>query len=561
MATLPAGSHMYQEQPCAIHRLPNEVLLEIFRHTQNEVKRMKRSPHATVKCAPWYDLLRVCKHWSTVARASPVLWRDIDLWSHLDTTLLRYSLAFSGEMPVDVRISWPVKRLTSVTDLLAPHAHRIRSLKLRELNIVTDFSLTLFLYHYMPSLEELVLQWDYEGHDGAENLSPLNPNQQEDEEGDPIRYPFFWFPKAEQFPRLLDMSLQRTVGFSLRFPAFATLRRLELSYCIVLGDISLAAFLTWLAQHPALEELSLIRVQFSLTIERSLRLPSTLRKFTLEDFPTYISHFLSHMAPLPADLNIHVIRRRRYLPPHSMPETPVTAVYSLPRDRAVLPILSLVQSITVRMRHWEVYNLVGRTSIGTVVGITAWLPEEPPEVVDFLGDLRSAFAGAPVSELRVEGHGENLLTEARWQSALLAFPNLRRIAITDTTVDDEDGEDACRNLLKALRAPVPHAPDEIMCPGLVALQLVTEDSDRDAELLEALAATQTARTARGAPLDEIAILLKPVEAFRGTRLSEAELLQRRAVYTQVLQSSVRILSIEEWRDASDPSGDDLDKVW
>ncbi|RPD55225.1 hypothetical protein L226DRAFT_493352 [Lentinus tigrinus ALCF2SS1-7] len=558
-------SPLLQEQRRAIHRLPNEILLEIFQYTQEMVKQMVRSryPSPPKSCAPWYDLLRVCKRWSVVARGSPVLWRDIYIWKDLDTALLRYSLTFSGEMPVDVRISRAEGLLDSAMNVLAPNAHRVRSLKLLELNVSPDFSLALFLYHSMPLLEELSLGWDYEVHDRANNLDPLNPNQQEDEEGDPIRYPFFWFPKIQQFPRLAYLSLQRTTGFSLRFPVFPTLRCLELSYCILLGDIALADFLTWLAQHPMLEELSITRVPFSLAAGSSLRLPSTLRKFTLEDFPLCISAFLSKMAPLPTDLNVRVIRRCRYLPPNGTPETPITAVYSLPLDRTILPILSLVTTVIVHMRYWDIYDIVGRTSLGTAICISAWIPEEPPEILDFLGDLRSAFEGAPVSELRVESHDDHRLSEERWRNALLAFPDLRKIAVTDTYIDcDDDYMDACLYLLKALRASVPDAQGHTLCAALVVLELVADHSSRDAELAQEIAACLADRAAHGVQLDELRILLTAMEdgwITRRLRLTKPELLRRRAVYVEALQSSVRVLCVEEWRDVSDPPFENLYK--
>lgn len=103
--------------------------------------------------------------------------------------------------------------------------------------LLTEYALASLLYHPMPALEMLLLSFWADGNDGDDELEPIIPDQQEDEEGDPIRYPFFWFPEVEQFPNIIDLSLGRTVAFSLHMPVLPTLKRLELTYCTILGDI------------------------------------------------------------------------------------------------------------------------------------------------------------------------------------------------------------------------------------------------------------------------------------------------------------------------------------
>lgn len=173
----------------------------------------------------------------------------------------------------------------------------------------TEYALASLLYHPMPALEMLLLSFWADGNDGDDELEPIIPDQQEDEEGDPIRYPFFWFPEVEQFPNIIDLILGRTVAFSLHMPVLPTLKRLELTYCTILGDIRSKESLEYVRKHPLLEELSLCRVRIPHPHpqHRPLTLPLTLRKFSLEDFTSYVANFVWMLAPLPADLNIHLM--------------------------------------------------------------------------------------------------------------------------------------------------------------------------------------------------------------------------------------------------------------
>ncbi|KAI0704652.1 hypothetical protein C8Q76DRAFT_179515 [Earliella scabrosa] len=587
-----------------ILRLPNEILVEIFRHVQHMMKDLLRQRR---KVTPWYQLLRVCKHWFTVARASPILWRTIELEENTDPTLLQYSLTYSGDMTVDILLQYTEDPMAPITSILSPHAHRIRALNLDELKHMTEYALASLLYHPMPALEELHVSFYSEGDDGEDELDPLNPDQQEDEEGDPIRYPFFWFPKAEQFPKIVELTLGRSVGFNLRMPVFPTLKRLTLSYCIVLGVVSLKDFLQYVRKHPVLEELTLRRINLALTDGSSLRLPSTLRKFSLEDFPLNIAGFLAKLSPLPTDLNVHLNRRLRYLDPNSEPETPITALYSLPRDRSVLPILSLVQSIAVLQSWWQEYELVGCTPTGTEVTLAGWLPEDPPERLDVLRDLRDAFGAAPVTELRVDGHDEHKVTADGWKQTLALFSGLRRIAVVDTKDaeddDEDDGEDeeedateesdededgestgsdqgedeeeggdnpeesagenatehaddegnenakvrrpvnACTALLDALREP-PSSPDSPpVCAQLESLELVATDPNYDRGLAGEIADILALRTSRGQPLKTLTIWVK---TDRKDLKADSEFaIKRRAPFLAALRSLVQELRFED----------------
>ncbi|RPD55224.1 hypothetical protein L227DRAFT_603650 [Lentinus tigrinus ALCF2SS1-6] len=522
----------------AIYRLPNEILVELFRAVQESITSSKSA--CGVESRQWYRLLRVCKRWSVVARSSAVLWRVIQLTGTPDIRLLKYSLTYSGDMPVDISCTYFDAPFTALTPLIAPHAHRIRSLKLDELNIIGDQALVSLLYHDMPQLEELLLSFSLDGYDGEdEELDPLDPDQDEDEDGNPVRFPFFWFPKDTQFPRIVHLHIGRSVAFPLRFPVLPSLRQLELLRCTVLGDVSSVDFVGYLAQHPVLEELSMSGLKLSLVDGAVLRLPVTLRKFTLEDFPLRVSAFLSKLAPLPVDLDVCLNRRLRYLE-GTDPETPSTAMYSLPEDKSVLPILTLVVTITVRQRSWDSYCIIGRTPAGATVEIAADLPEDLLEPLDFLGDLRNAFGNAPVTELRIEGHEDNKLTEAQWKRTLLAFPQLRKIAVTDTST--EKGSDASISLMKALRSLSTISDDKPICSHLKELELAAMGATRDEQLVKEISETLTFRRSLGTPLESLLVYLKTT--WRTKTASAKYFEKREALYTSVIHPLIDVLLLE-----------------
>ncbi len=512
----------------AIERLPNEILVKIFLDVQAESSPKK----------PWFKLLRVCGRWSAVARVSPVLWRVIEFRDDID--LLQYSLTYSGDMLLDIRCS-NVEEFGPVTSLVSRHTHRIRSLQLDLLHRISDYSLASLLYYPILALEQLHLDFDSAVHGGEEEPDPLDPDVQEDEEGSPIRYPFFCFPNAEQFPRLTHLSLGPCVSFSLRFPLIRTLISLELDRCVT-PTILLDHFMEqFLANLPALQVLRLCRIDISPSPGSALRFLPSVRTVKLKHFPIPIVGFLSSLAPLPSDMNVHLNRRLRYIGPDLDPESPVTALYSLPPDRSVLPILDLVETVTIHQDLFENYSLFGTTPTGATVEIAAWVAEDCPEPLDYLADVADAFKNAPVTELRIEGHDEPKMDEKQWARTLPVFPRLRRIAVVDT----RDGEcDARPGLLKALRI-VPSDSSEVLCSELQSLTLMARESRRDADFSTEIAGCLAERSSRGSHLQDLCIILvRPEKA--GETLSTFQ--ERQKVYTETLQPLVKTLCFEERND-------------
>ena len=520
--------------PCemerAIDKLPNEILVQIYLYVQSEFSPKK----------PWYRLMRVCKRWSAVIRVSPVLWRFVRIEDNAgDLDLLRYSLTYSGDMLVDI-VCLFASEFALIAPLILRHAHRIRSLRLLWPPYKLEHAVASLMYHDMPALEELELELKSGASDGDEELPPLNPEEEEDERGNRTQYPFFWVPKVEQFPRLTRLSLGRRIGYSLRFPAIPTLKYLELDHCVTKGTITLAAFIgAYLARLPVLEELILVCLDLTPSPGSGLKLPPMLRKFKLEDFPLRIASSLSSLAPLPADLNVHLTRLVCYVEPHMEPETPLTALYSLPRNRDVLPILDLVETAVIRQHYSEVYSIMGTTAAGASVEISGEIAEDSPEPYDFLADVADAFRNAPLRELRVDNHYAHKLEEPQWVRTLLSFPHLQRIAVLKTWDDEYD---ARRGLLKALcSTPSVHGA-AVPCPELQSLTLVAFATEKDREVADEMLCCVKHRSSNGSRLKHLHIVIR--DSFLVRPLDPVQIDRRRDMFIKMLEPWVETLDFE-----------------
>nr|VWO95523.1 Two-component-like hybrid sensor histidine kinase 1 [Ganoderma boninense] len=390
----------------------------------------------------------------------------------------------------------------------------------------------------MPALERLQLDFDPNTRCGDEELDSLDPDAQEDEEGSWVRYPFFWYPNPEQFPRLTHLTLGPCVSFSLRFPAITTLTSLELECCVT-STIPLNHFMErFLTKFPALQELRLCRVDISPSPGSALSFIPSLCRLRLEHFPLQVASFLSSLAPLPVGMNVHLNRRPRYIGPDLDPESPITALYSLPTDRSVLPVLDLVETVTIHQDWFENYSLFGTTPTGTTVEIAAWVAEDCPEPLDYLADVADAFKNAPVTELRVDGHDKHKMDEEQWAHVLLTFPHLRRVAIVDT----REGEcDARPGLLKALRS-VPSGSSEVLCAELQSLTLVAQRPRHDAEFAAEIVECLAERSVRGRRLQDLCmILVHPKKTGKKSPTFQ----ERQMVYTKTLKTLVGTLRFEE----------------
>ncbi|KAL1755763.1 hypothetical protein FB107DRAFT_290579 [Schizophyllum commune] len=111
-----------------IHRLPAELLSEIFLHLRELLIPDYRYPNPT----PALDstITRVCRSWRHVAHGTPLLWQYIAPKSSEPAEYLRRYLPLTGTCPLHVNLCRTMSsRDQSGIEQLRDHSHRMRSLE------------------------------------------------------------------------------------------------------------------------------------------------------------------------------------------------------------------------------------------------------------------------------------------------------------------------------------------------------------------------------------------------------------------------------------------------
>ncbi|PCH34880.1 hypothetical protein WOLCODRAFT_139627 [Wolfiporia cocos MD-104 SS10] len=103
---------------------------------QDHVRRMFVLPtlhrKLTSRQWTWIGITRVCRRWRALCLSMPELWTTINMDVPRPYKFLKVFLKHSGDAPIDVIGNQ--SRLAMVPwELLEPHAHRIRSLRLFDL--------------------------------------------------------------------------------------------------------------------------------------------------------------------------------------------------------------------------------------------------------------------------------------------------------------------------------------------------------------------------------------------------------------------------------------------
>ncbi|RPD53911.1 hypothetical protein L226DRAFT_562768 [Lentinus tigrinus ALCF2SS1-7] len=159
MLRLPSTNYAYINTP--IRRLPNELLMEVFRIDYCACKRTNYcDPRRDSTCqwtyetvsTEWLRLLLVCRHWHTIACATAALWRSIS--ASRKVRWLKLCLARSADMTVDVVLAWP-RWSDRVLKAIVAKASHIRKLVIvvHEHDVSDDIDQLWRLQ--MPFLEEL----------------------------------------------------------------------------------------------------------------------------------------------------------------------------------------------------------------------------------------------------------------------------------------------------------------------------------------------------------------------------------------------------------------------
>lgn len=108
---------------CSLDRLPNELLLPIFRDVVNEDSR-DYYHHL-------HEIAQVCKRWSMVVKRSPQLWTYIHTGNPI--SLIRKAMVMSGQLPLHIDFStvWCADDGSKPMAAVVPHIPRWRSIVTR----------------------------------------------------------------------------------------------------------------------------------------------------------------------------------------------------------------------------------------------------------------------------------------------------------------------------------------------------------------------------------------------------------------------------------------------
>ncbi|KAI1786902.1 hypothetical protein LXA43DRAFT_747323 [Ganoderma leucocontextum] len=207
-----------------VTRLPNTILFRIFVHFSRPL------PWSDEDCLGWMKLMLVCRSWCDMARATPTLWRTIDVGGK--TSWMKLALTRSASAAIDISFYSGVSE--KHVSLLRPHYHRLHSLRLQHwspdaLRVIRNI---------LPVLEVLEIRGDTRRKDTAK--APYTDLE----------------ITRERHPSLKVVFLSRAI--IPKDPLFyAQLRKLSLKACPC--KFSLEQFVQILSDSPGLEHLHLDR--------------------------------------------------------------------------------------------------------------------------------------------------------------------------------------------------------------------------------------------------------------------------------------------------------------
>ncbi|KAJ7593888.1 hypothetical protein C8J56DRAFT_423501 [Mycena floridula] len=279
----------YRNSLLPVHRLPPELLAEIFRLLQEQPQSFCPSFEYEVPSRSdyrWMDLLQVCRHWRGIVATSPMLWSAIDTLFRPETFLKR-----SGAAPLSVFIPNTDRVSDSLIRQIASQGSH-----LRELHCWGGYREELLPYFQKcpgPLLEALTL---------LPGVGSPSVDQA-------ILPPLF----GGIMPKLTKVSIDYYTSWPAGY--FTKLTHLCLSNQYDFSRPSTSDFLDFLDASPLLEELSLDSA--GPTKDNTADYPTThasrivnlehLRELNIGRFPatTVIARFLSHLA-LPATTNTYI---------------------------------------------------------------------------------------------------------------------------------------------------------------------------------------------------------------------------------------------------------------
>ncbi|KAH9922563.1 hypothetical protein B0H21DRAFT_165291 [Amylocystis lapponica] len=449
MANLPQSTHHIhrpQSPSAPVNRLPNELLVKIFRQL------LYVHPGSARLIDPymgWLVYTRVCQYWRAVALATPNFWAEIDLSK--GDRFVQMCLARSGDAVLDIYHPHYVATkgetrampFPQIMAIILPHTARIRSLRL--IGGALDYQPSTWLLRLppsiMPRLEvlELCKTFDKSHH-------------------------HFVCPTMQQLPVLRSLSLSWIVvgADSLLFTNLVTLdlqsvrgfgASMESCLCVLAG----CRGLRHLAIKDSLYKFSEQKTTTYPEPTHFISLPA-LQKLDLRDTAINVAYFLAHLI-ISADTLVSISCTHKWNDGLST----FTAV--LPRDtsRVVFPVriqsLYLARTDNALMirayHHDHSAALIDESSRGAFdkpsdaepvnLDITIkYAHSDVPPLAPEMYQATSVFSSAPITALKVCADFTSLTAHC-WRNMFLSFPCLGVIYLEEVV---EDGFQVFLEVLK-----------------------------------------------------------------------------------------------------------------
>ncbi|KAI1788150.1 hypothetical protein LXA43DRAFT_1026425 [Ganoderma leucocontextum] len=428
-----------------VTQLPNEILFLIFVYFSGLLPSTDEDDEDYFKFGlakiGWTKLMLVCRRWCDVARATPALWRTIDVGR---TSLSWMKLALTRSSGATIDVSFPFDFEEEHASLLQPHYHRLRSFRLQSWSPTAR----RVIRSTLPALETLEIC--------------SNPSHKNTLKG------FYTDLRItrERFPNLRTLQLVHTVV--PRDPLFyAPLRKLSLKGCPFKS--SLEQFVQLLSDCPRLNHLELDGFLQQLPDSGSVGpprfLPSLVSVRLSDHVPIHSARFLSRIvipaASLSTTANIGFDEEERgdtlraVVPPNLRNSLPGLATLTWGRLIMTYEEYSIECHPTKPGRGETVLVELALTS--SAVG---WAGR----MSDGLTDLLELFGSAPLTHLETLGYCTTVDVEI-WAQLFRTFPSL-------VSLEADVDEAVFTGLLEASLASPVDGP--VVCRALERVSMTDE---------------------------------------------------------------------------------------
>ncbi|KII87383.1 hypothetical protein PLICRDRAFT_253830 [Plicaturopsis crispa FD-325 SS-3] len=460
-----------------IRVLPEEILAEIFAWLM-----LSFGPKAgtqKLRHHPCFVVTAVCRHWRTVAIATPRLWSLIELGRNHEPTDLFLCRSKSAPIHIRMNASSRIIKIGPLLEPMLPHLSRVRRL---ELNLyasqMPELSSTMVI-RPAPALEVLCLCMNT-----GRRIVPLETTAVLD---DGI------FNGVA--PKLCQIHMSN-VAIPFTSPLFMGLTHLHLYRQSPLVTPPMDLFLEILERCPHLQQLFLSEAGPAVPAHETvypggIRPPVVLHdlsSITLRNRPVDIAHLLSHLAIPSVDCKVHISANLEDSS-HSLAE-------ALPSDCTQLKCLTELRQLEFTVEGFLCISLRGRPALTeeesfsamSIVGNGMLKPRI------FLSQLGTLLPLPHLEHVRFVNCAAHISSQ-QWRAALSRFPRLLSLTAI------ESGDSAQHQQLITALAMTPLETEDdarVVCSRLEILRF--SGLSTSPQVLDSLAACYRERLSMGTEL-------------------------------------------------------------